>query len=104
MKNLLLNCRELVTDDVISRMLTPLACGVTLLTKSVPDLLHRDFYVVNKLFIYVLSFELKQQITFFDELLTSRMIKQDYYVQKMEIKMKKENTIIFRLLDNTTTF
>lgn len=68
MKNLLLHCRELVTDDVISRMLTPLACGVTLLTKSVPDLLPSDFYVVNKLFffsnIYILSFELKQQITF----------------------------------------
>uniref|UniRef100_A0A8P4G3W7 HEAT repeat-containing protein 5A n=1 Tax=Dicentrarchus labrax TaxID=13489 RepID=A0A8P4G3W7_DICLA len=34
MKNLLLHCRELVTDDVISRLLTPLACAVALLTKS----------------------------------------------------------------------
>uniref|UniRef100_A0A8P4GFY8 HEAT repeat-containing protein 5A n=1 Tax=Dicentrarchus labrax TaxID=13489 RepID=A0A8P4GFY8_DICLA len=33
MKNLLLHCRELVTDDVISRLLTPLACAVALLTK-----------------------------------------------------------------------
>lgn len=92
MKNLLLHCRELVTDDVISRVLTPLACGVTLLTKSVPDLLLSDFYVVNKLFFpntYILSFELKQQITFlFDELLTSRMLQQDYYIQKMKIKIK----------------
>uniref|UniRef100_A0A8P4GPC7 HEAT repeat-containing protein 5A n=1 Tax=Dicentrarchus labrax TaxID=13489 RepID=A0A8P4GPC7_DICLA len=30
MKNLLLHCRELVTDDVISRLLTPLACAVAL--------------------------------------------------------------------------
>lgn len=37
MKNLLLHCRELVTDDIISRLLTPLACAVGLLTKSVPD-------------------------------------------------------------------
>uniref|UniRef100_A0AAQ6A9E4 HEAT repeat-containing protein 5A n=1 Tax=Amphiprion ocellaris TaxID=80972 RepID=A0AAQ6A9E4_AMPOC len=29
MKNLLLHCRELVTDDIISRLLTPLACAVT---------------------------------------------------------------------------
>lgn len=35
MKNLLLHCRELVTDDIISRLLTPLACAVALLTKSV---------------------------------------------------------------------
>uniref|UniRef100_A0A8D0DBZ6 HEAT repeat-containing protein 5A n=1 Tax=Sander lucioperca TaxID=283035 RepID=A0A8D0DBZ6_SANLU len=34
MKNLLLHCRELVTDDIISRLLTPLACAVALLTKS----------------------------------------------------------------------
>ncbi|XP_069008944.1 HEAT repeat-containing protein 5A isoform X2 [Embiotoca jacksoni] len=33
MKNLLLHCRELVTDDIISRLLTPLACAVALLTK-----------------------------------------------------------------------
>eukprot|EP00064_Thunnus_orientalis_P025593 superscaffoldBa00013345_g25984 len=32
MKNLLLHCRELVTEDVISRLLTPLACAVALLT------------------------------------------------------------------------
>uniref|UniRef100_A0A8D0A6R2 HEAT repeat-containing protein 5A n=1 Tax=Sander lucioperca TaxID=283035 RepID=A0A8D0A6R2_SANLU len=30
MKNLLLHCRELVTDDIISRLLTPLACAVAL--------------------------------------------------------------------------
>uniref|UniRef100_A0A8C2ZB38 HEAT repeat containing 5A n=1 Tax=Cyclopterus lumpus TaxID=8103 RepID=A0A8C2ZB38_CYCLU len=36
MKNLLLHCRELVTDDIIGRLLTPLACAVALLTKSVP--------------------------------------------------------------------
>uniref|UniRef100_A0A673BSA6 HEAT repeat-containing protein 5A n=1 Tax=Sphaeramia orbicularis TaxID=375764 RepID=A0A673BSA6_9TELE len=35
MKNLLLHCRNLVTDDIISRLLTPLACSVALLTKSV---------------------------------------------------------------------
>lgn len=33
MKNLLLRCPPLLTDDVISRL--PLACAVTLLTKSV---------------------------------------------------------------------
>ncbi|KAM9777521.1 HEAT repeat-containing protein 5A [Neosynchiropus ocellatus] len=33
MKNLLQRCPELVTDDVISRLLTPLACAVGLLTK-----------------------------------------------------------------------
>ncbi|XP_034418992.1 HEAT repeat-containing protein 5A isoform X2 [Cyclopterus lumpus] len=33
MKNLLLHCRELVTDDIIGRLLTPLACAVALLTK-----------------------------------------------------------------------
>lgn len=33
MKNLLLHCRELVTDDIISRLLTPLACAVAMLTK-----------------------------------------------------------------------
>lgn len=37
MKNLLLHCRELVTDDIISRLLTPLACAVALLTKSVSE-------------------------------------------------------------------
>uniref|UniRef100_A0A673BT42 HEAT repeat-containing protein 5A n=1 Tax=Sphaeramia orbicularis TaxID=375764 RepID=A0A673BT42_9TELE len=37
MKNLLLHCRNLVTDDIISRLLTPLACSVALLTKSVCD-------------------------------------------------------------------
>uniref|UniRef100_A0A3Q4I408 HEAT repeat containing 5a n=1 Tax=Neolamprologus brichardi TaxID=32507 RepID=A0A3Q4I408_NEOBR len=33
MKNLLQHCRELVTDEVISRLLTPLTCAVALLTK-----------------------------------------------------------------------
>ncbi|XP_039459003.1 HEAT repeat-containing protein 5A isoform X1 [Oreochromis aureus] len=33
MKSLLQHCRDLVTDDVISRLLTPLACAVALLTK-----------------------------------------------------------------------
>lgn len=33
MKNLLLHCKELATDDIISRLLTPLACAVALLTK-----------------------------------------------------------------------
>lgn len=37
MKNLLLHCNDLVTDDIISRLLTPLACAVALLTKSVLD-------------------------------------------------------------------
>ncbi|AWP15910.1 HEAT repeat-containing protein 5A [Scophthalmus maximus] len=36
MKNLLLHCRELVTDHNIGLLLTPLACAVALLTKSVP--------------------------------------------------------------------
>uniref|UniRef100_A0AAX7UN42 HEAT repeat-containing protein 5A n=1 Tax=Astatotilapia calliptera TaxID=8154 RepID=A0AAX7UN42_ASTCA len=35
MKNLLQHCRELVTDEVISRLLTPLTCAVALLTKLV---------------------------------------------------------------------
>ncbi|XP_030575487.1 HEAT repeat-containing protein 5A isoform X2 [Archocentrus centrarchus] len=33
MKNLLQHCRELVTDDIIGRLLTPLACAVALLAK-----------------------------------------------------------------------
>uniref|UniRef100_A0A8P4G1T7 HEAT repeat-containing protein 5A n=1 Tax=Dicentrarchus labrax TaxID=13489 RepID=A0A8P4G1T7_DICLA len=59
MKNLLLHCRELVTDDVISRLLTPLACAVALLTK-LPALLRsysssvRSFSVVYRLRVYEL--------------------------------------------------
>ncbi|KAM9355893.1 HEAT repeat-containing protein 5A isoform 2-T2 [Pholidichthys leucotaenia] len=33
MKTLMLHCKELVTDDILRRLLTPLACAVTLLTK-----------------------------------------------------------------------
>uniref|UniRef100_UPI0037E9B09A HEAT repeat-containing protein 5A n=1 Tax=Semicossyphus pulcher TaxID=241346 RepID=UPI0037E9B09A len=59
MKNLLLHCRELVTDDVISRLLTPLACAVALLTK-LPALLRsygssvRSWSVVYRLRVYEL--------------------------------------------------
>nr|XP_046269809.1 HEAT repeat-containing protein 5A isoform X2 [Scatophagus argus] len=59
MKNLLLHCRELVTDDIISHLLTPLACAVTLLTK-LPALLRsystsvRGFSVVYRLRVYEL--------------------------------------------------
>ncbi|XP_031697618.1 HEAT repeat-containing protein 5A-like [Anarrhichthys ocellatus] len=38
MKNLLLHCRELVTDDIINHLLTPLVCAVALLTR-LPSLL-----------------------------------------------------------------
>ncbi|XP_075963534.1 HEAT repeat-containing protein 5A [Anarhichas minor] len=38
MKNLLLHCRDLVTDDIINRLLTPLVCAVALLTR-LPSLL-----------------------------------------------------------------
>uniref|UniRef100_A0A4W5N0V4 HEAT repeat-containing protein 5A n=1 Tax=Hucho hucho TaxID=62062 RepID=A0A4W5N0V4_9TELE len=38
MKSLVIHCRELLTDDVIGRLLTPLACAVALLTK-VPTLI-----------------------------------------------------------------
>ncbi|XP_074548207.1 HEAT repeat-containing protein 5A isoform X2 [Halichoeres trimaculatus] len=57
MKNLLLHCRELVTDDTISRLLTPLACAVALLTK-LPALLRsygssvRVWSVVYRLRVY----------------------------------------------------
>ncbi|XP_070776216.1 HEAT repeat-containing protein 5A [Enoplosus armatus] len=59
MKNLLLHCRELVTDDIISRLLTPLACAVALLIK-VPALLRsystsvRSWSVVYRLRVYEL--------------------------------------------------
>ncbi|XP_041668819.1 HEAT repeat-containing protein 5A isoform X4 [Cheilinus undulatus] len=59
MKNLLLHCRELVTDDVISRLLTPLACAVALLTK-LPALFRsygssvRSMSVVYRLRVYEL--------------------------------------------------
>ncbi|GAA6234639.1 HEAT repeat-containing protein 5A, partial [Lates japonicus] len=59
MKNLLLHCRDLVTDDIISRLLTPLACAVTLLTK-LPSLLRsystsvRSWSVVYRLRVYEL--------------------------------------------------
>ncbi|XP_030212239.1 HEAT repeat-containing protein 5A [Gadus morhua] len=33
LRSLLLHCRELLTDDIISRLLTPLACAVALLAK-----------------------------------------------------------------------
>lgn len=48
MKNLLLHCRELVTDDIINQLLTPLACAVTLLTKSVPGFDPSHFHGLNK--------------------------------------------------------
>lgn len=59
MKNLLLHCRELVTDDIISRLLTPLACAVALLTK-LPALFRsygssvRSMSVVYRLRVYEL--------------------------------------------------
>ncbi|TDG98505.1 hypothetical protein EPR50_G00201100 [Perca flavescens] len=59
MKNLLLHCRELVTDDIISRLLTPLACAVALLTR-LPSLLRsysssvRSSSVVYRLRVYEL--------------------------------------------------
>uniref|UniRef100_A0A3B4UBB4 HEAT repeat-containing protein 5A n=1 Tax=Seriola dumerili TaxID=41447 RepID=A0A3B4UBB4_SERDU len=59
MKNLLLHCRELVTDDIISRLLTPLACAVALLTK-LPALLRsysssvRSWSLVYRLRVYEL--------------------------------------------------
>ncbi|XP_068195506.1 HEAT repeat-containing protein 5A isoform X2 [Antennarius striatus] len=58
MKNLLLHCRTLVTDD-ISHLLTPLSCAVTFLTK-LPALLRsystsfRSFSVVYKLRVFEL--------------------------------------------------
>ncbi|XP_074517821.1 HEAT repeat-containing protein 5A [Sebastes fasciatus] len=59
MKNLLLHCRELVTDDIISRLLTPLACAVALLTR-LPSLLRsysssvRSWSLVYRLRVYEL--------------------------------------------------
>ncbi|XP_053192170.1 HEAT repeat-containing protein 5A [Scomber japonicus] len=66
MKNLLLHCRELVTDDVISRLLTPLACAVALLTK-LPALVRsysssvRLWSVVYRLRVYELLAQLPPQ-------------------------------------------
>lgn len=42
MKKLLLHCPQLVTDDVINRLFTPMACAVTLLAKSVPGQMAHD--------------------------------------------------------------
>ncbi|XP_026164200.1 HEAT repeat-containing protein 5A-like [Mastacembelus armatus] len=59
MKNLLLCCSELATDDVISRLLTPLACSVALLAK-LPALLRsyggsiRSWSIVYRLRVYEL--------------------------------------------------
>ncbi|KAF3700710.1 HEAT repeat-containing protein 5A [Channa argus] len=59
MKNLLLHCRDLVTDDVISRLLTPLACAVALLTK-LPALIRsysssiRSWSIIYRLRVYEL--------------------------------------------------
>ncbi|KAM3594589.1 uncharacterized protein V6R79_010326 [Siganus canaliculatus] len=59
MTKLLLHCRELVTDDIISRLLTPLACAVALLSK-LPTLVRsysssvRGSSVVYKLRVYEL--------------------------------------------------
>ncbi|XP_059208691.1 LOW QUALITY PROTEIN: HEAT repeat-containing protein 5A [Centropristis striata] len=59
MKNLLLHCRELVTDDIISRLLTPLACAVGLLAK-LPALIRsyggsvRSWSLVYRLRVYEL--------------------------------------------------
>ncbi|XP_044231866.1 HEAT repeat-containing protein 5A isoform X2 [Thunnus albacares] len=66
MKNLLLHCRELVTEDVISRLLTPLACAVALLTK-LPALIRsygssvRVWSVVYRLRVYELLAQLPPQ-------------------------------------------
>ncbi|XP_068607819.1 HEAT repeat-containing protein 5A [Brachionichthys hirsutus] len=59
MKNLLLHCGELLADDIISHLLTPLSCAVTLLTK-LPALLRsygasfRSFAVVYRLRVFEL--------------------------------------------------
>uniref|UniRef100_A0AAQ6IEW8 HEAT repeat-containing protein 5A n=1 Tax=Anabas testudineus TaxID=64144 RepID=A0AAQ6IEW8_ANATE len=59
MKNLLLHCRELFTDDITSRLLTPLACAVALLTK-LPSLIRsysssvRGWSIVYRLKVYEL--------------------------------------------------
>ncbi|XP_049451782.1 HEAT repeat-containing protein 5A isoform X1 [Epinephelus fuscoguttatus] len=63
MKNLVLHCRELVTDDIISRLLTPLACAVALLTR-LPALLRsygssvRSWSIIYRLRVYELLAEL----------------------------------------------
>ncbi|KAI4791086.1 hypothetical protein KUCAC02_034219, partial [Chaenocephalus aceratus] len=49
MKNLLLHCRELVSDDIMSRLLTPLSCAVALLTNSV-----RSWSLIYRLRVYEL--------------------------------------------------
>ncbi|XP_071058667.1 HEAT repeat-containing protein 5A-like [Pseudochaenichthys georgianus] len=59
MKNLLLHCRELVSDDIVSRLLTPLSCAVALLTK-LPALLRsygssvRSWSLIYRLRVYEL--------------------------------------------------
>lgn len=59
MKNLLLHCRELVSDDIMSRLLTPLSCAVALLTK-LPALLRsygssvRSWSLIYRLRVYEL--------------------------------------------------
>ncbi|KAM7376460.1 hypothetical protein PAMP_006191 [Pampus punctatissimus] len=66
MKNLLLHCRELVTKDIISRLLTPLACAVALLTK-LPALIRsysssvRCWSVIYRLRVYELLAQLPPQ-------------------------------------------
>ncbi|KAJ4920035.1 hypothetical protein JOQ06_021952, partial [Pogonophryne albipinna] len=49
MKNLLLHCRQLVSDDIMSRLLTPLSCAVALLTNSV-----RSWSLIYRLRVYEL--------------------------------------------------
>ncbi|KAM7403791.1 hypothetical protein PAMA_004293 [Pampus argenteus] len=66
MKNLLLHCRELVTKDIMSRLLTPLACAVALLTK-LPALVRsysssvRCWSVIYRLRVYELLAQLPPQ-------------------------------------------
>ncbi|XP_011618311.2 LOW QUALITY PROTEIN: HEAT repeat-containing protein 5A [Takifugu rubripes] len=59
MKKLLLHCPQLVTDDVINRLFTPMACAVTLLAK-LPALIRthgssvQSFWLVYRLRVYEL--------------------------------------------------
>ncbi|XP_058470663.1 HEAT repeat-containing protein 5A isoform X2 [Solea solea] len=58
MKNLLLHCRDLVTDDITARLLTPVCCAVSLLTR-LPALLRshssvRSCSIVYRLRVYEL--------------------------------------------------
>ncbi|XP_028994426.1 HEAT repeat-containing protein 5A isoform X2 [Betta splendens] len=59
MKRLLLHCSQLLTDDVLSRLLTPLACAVALLTR-LPALVRsysssvRSWSIVYRLRVYEL--------------------------------------------------